>query len=497
MANNKQTAETIFKNATHYPRPQLYFEDLVNAINRELVDDGSCSLIKQLINQTLHTETRETYTVPAVVFDAIHVAMTALLNNRPLEARMSDQLTRQISGCKKSERNKIPCYVSYHDLVDINTFHESIVHQHNKNRSQPATSYTITYVTGSPSGTQNTARNDSRSENPRMETPNEEAAQIIETAKAKAAQIMHEAAKLREDANHLFNNMLASTTRSKEDALREAQLIKEQAQSAAEERAEVIRRNAIADTQKMRRDAELQADQIRRNAELEADQIRADIRAKMEAEAEQDKERTVKTKLAEHIKDLRRQWEEEQREAAESRNEIAAHAALLKEDACTLSAKLGADLKQNADLIQDLSSRIIMNLNNWRQSLYTHEYNKLISFYDSLSGQATVFERELREAECSDVVTEAHKAVLAEHSRKLNRLRANLVSAMEAMSLMFFTPEKGESYNSHYHVTDEDIDDEAIENLPITQCTKPGILRIANSQESEVMRKAIVKVHTN
>lgn len=309
----------------------------------------------------------------------------------------------------------------------------------------------------------------------------------LEKARKEADRITEDA---KREANRITKEANASASRIVTEATQKAERIRSEA--------ELKIKDAQHDADKLRLEAQHDATELRKIAEEDAERIREAARQQAQEEAERNVETLTRQKLSAHIHELRRQWEEDQLENTQQRGEVSALAATLKEDACTVSttvgAKLNRDLEQLQEQINQLRSNVTLDLQQWRASLYQCEYGKLVNFYNTLSGYANSFERELREAECDDIVSEEMKKVLREHSRKMNRLRNILIGAMEPMGLRTFTPRKGELFNSYYHATNDEEDDDVFLDHEIERCLKPGIERVVNDREVAVLLRASVEV---
>lgn len=476
MEWNEYSAMDIYHMADRMEAKQ-YFYELRNAIYREL-KSGRCELLEWLIEIFSHC-VGKTVQVPVFVYLACSDVRMVIRNGGTLKNREQGlqvdkdnfypwpEFERQ-QGLKKLVYRLKP--------NEVREFMNSCRTACNHDRQNAACG--VVHYSGS-----DFAWKDEQA----LEKARKEAEQIKKQAHADAEKIT-DAARVNADQYII---------EAKEQA---ARIIAE-----AERRA----KNREADVELLLDGAQQRAEQIRLEARNEAKRLISiakddakDIRDTARQQAEEEAEQNVKTltqqKLSAHIHELRRQWEEDQLENARQRNEVSSLGAALKEEACTVSTAVGVrlnrDLEQLQEQINQLRSNVTVELQQWRASLYQCEYGKLVNFYNTLNGYANSFERELREAECDDNISEELKKILGEHSRKMNRLRNILSGAMEPMGLRTFTPQKGDLFNSYYHATNDDEDDDVFLDCEIERCLKPGIERVVNDREVAVLLRASVEV---
>lgn len=456
--NYKNTSWDIYLRANEM-LVKIYFDELRKVVFHE-VKTGSCPLIDQLIVLPLNSGRSRSFLsrgeqeIPVLVYFAIDQALSALEtggnfpnldNNLQLNASTIYNW-RHLNTMKPNEKKAIMSL----ELL-----------QHFADRYKKLCAYFKKVAPTSPSYHSSTAVSDKIG--PKEVDP------ILENAKAEAAKI----------------------TRTAEDEADQIRL-------AAQDEAARIKKIAEDEANQIRLAAQKDAERIKRTAEDDADGIRQAAQEQATADAERNVAALTQQKLSGYIQNLRRQWEDEYRERDKERADTSALAATLKENACTVSTTVGANLNRGLDQLQEqinqLRSNVTLDLQQWRSSLYQCEYGNLVNFYNTLNGYANSFEREYREAECSGTVPDELKKILGEHSRKLNRLRGNLIGAMEPMGLRLFTPQKGDLFDSYYHTTNEDEDDDVFLNREIEQCLKPGIERVVNNREVAVLLRASVEV---
>ena len=478
-----RTALEIYRKAYQFPA-DIYVDNLRRAVYLDM-QEGSCQMIEELVMNPLKTSNRGYYSefkIPMLPYLAIDQAMSVLENGGDfpelrdgIYAKNNDLYAWDYFN--RYGVNQPACILDYDQLQQLGSRYTQLCSGFRMSGSRD-TGYS------SPSGV------DKKSEKI-LEKAQKEADEITAKAEQKANHIIRKA---NESAQRITENARNRDANTRSQAYTEADRIRRDAKNEAAQ----IRRDADNEATQIRRDADAYADGVKRSAEDDADGIRAAARQQMEEEAERTTSMLIQQKLSAHIQELRRQWEEEQQEKATQRADTSALAAALKEDSCTRSTAIGASLNQGLNQLQEqlnqLRSNMTLDLQKWRTSLYKCEYGKLVNFYNTLNGYANSFERELREAECGDTASDELKTVLGEHSRKLNRLRSNLTGAMETMGLRLFTPQKGDLFNSYYHTTNSEEDDDVFLDREIKHCLKPGIERVVNDLEVAVLLRACVEV---
>lgn len=470
--SKRYTAWDIYCKSYQFPA-NIYVEELRNAVYQD-VQEGTCRMIEELVMPHLKTGNfgyHSNGTIPVLPYVAITQGLDALENGGEFPD-LGNGITLNHNDFRTWEYfnrrgvNRLVCTLKNEELWQLANRYTQLCSAFRTSSSRDTGYY-------SPFGF------DKKSEdNP--EKARKEAEEIIAKAKRDAAGIIDEAKKTAQGMTEDARNRDAST------------------RSQANTEAERIRQNANDDAEQIRRNAYEYADSIKKIAEDDANGIRAVARQQMEEEAERTTSMLIQQKLSAHIQKLRRQWEEEQKERADQRADTSALAAALKEEASTRSTTIGANMNRGLDQLQEqlnqLRSNMTLDLQKWRTSLYKCEYGKLVNFYNTLNGYANSFERELREAECSGTASDELRTILGEHSRKLNRLRSNLTGAMEGMGLRLFTPQKGDLFNSYYHTTNGEEDDDMFLDREIECCLKPGIERVVNDREVAVLLRASVEV---
>ena len=469
--SKRQTAWEIYRIA-YQSSADIYVDNLRKAVYRD-VQEGSCQMIEELVMNPLKISNPGYYSefkIPMLPYLAIDQALKVLENGgdfpdlgagiqiNPNEFYPWDYF--------KHYGMNLPVYIPIDNLRQLGNRYTQLCSDFRMSGSRD-TGYS------SPSGLDKKTKI------------------ILEKAQKEANEIT---AKAKQEANLEIQKAKKLAESIKEDARNREANIRSQAKTEADR----IRRDAKDEAKQTRKDAQAYAEKVKRIAEDDAEGIRAAARQQMEEEAERTAAMLIQQKLSAHIQELRRQWEEEQQEKATQRADTSALAAALKEDSCTRSTAIGASLNQGLNQLQEqlnqLRSNMTLDLQKWRTSLYKCEYGKLVNFYNTLNGYANSFERELREAECGDTASDELKTVLGEHSRKLNRLRINLTGAMENMGLRLFTPQKGDLFNSYYHTTNSEEDDDVFLDREIARCLKPGIERVVNDLEVAVLLRASVEV---
>lgn len=467
-----RTALEIYRKAYQFPA-DIYVDNLRKAVYLDM-QEGSCQMIEELVMNPLKTSNLGYYSefkIPMLPYHAINQALILLENGGDFpdlgEGIKANHNEFYAWDYFNRRGLNLPSYaVTNEQLQQLGRRYTQLCSDFRMSGSRDAGYY-------GPSGV------DKKSGN------------ILEKAQKAADEIT---AKAEQKADHIIRKANESAQQITENARNRDANTRSQAHTDAER----IRRNADNEAAQIRRDADEYAAIIKRTAEDDADGIREAARQQMEEEAERTTSMLIQQKLSGHIQELRRQWEEEQREKASQRADTSALVADLKVEACTRSTIIGANLNQSLDQLQEqlnqLRSNMTLDMQKWRTSLYKCEYGKLVNFYNTLNGYANSFEKELREAECSDTASDEMKTVLGEHSRKMNRLRGNLIGTMETMGLRLFTPQNGELFNSYYHTTNSEEDDDVFLDREIERCLKPGIERVVNDREVAVLLRASVEV---
>lgn len=522
MDYKNASALDIFNNR-HKIEAKMYFNELRKSVYRDM-RDGKCQLIEALIvnpyrnaNPIMNYMDME-HDIPLLAYYAIDDALNAVENNTGFPELGSGILTRYGSyGWNYFNNKGVDCIVTPLSMSEMKALTERYLRLCSAS-SQPAADYTPdNHTTGNYATVNYTTTDYTTAESGRNAAYSAGIGQKDDKARAKekAEKIIRKAeqdAKARRaEADTHYNRCVEAARRKEDEILSAANVTAAQTRRDARDEAERTRREA--DTyatqtrngansyaSQIRQQAENEAAERRRNAEAEAKWIIEEAQRKAAEEAEEAAAALIRQRLSGHIKELRQQWEEEQAEKSRQRDETAALAASLKDDICTVSTQVGASLNRDLEQLQEqlnqLRGNVIRDLQDWRTSLYQCEYGNLVNFYTTLNGFANSFERELREAECADNVPEEQKRILAEHSRKLNRLRANLINAMEPMGIRLFTPQKGELFNSYYHTInlEDNEDEDMFLDHEIQACLIPGIERVVNNQDVTVLRRAEVEV---
>ena len=489
-----QTAWDIYRNSYQYSA-NSYVDNLRKAVYLDM-QNGYCQMIEELVMNPLNTSKLRFFPdteIPTLAYLAIDQALRVLENGGEFP-ELGNGITINHSE-----------FYGW-DYFNRRNLNQPVLRLTNEQLQQLGSRYTqlcsAFRMSGSrDTGYYSTSDFDKKTEK-NLEKARKEAAEITAKAERDANLKIQEAKKLAESIKEAARNREAnirSQANTEADRIRRnAKNEAEQTRQEAKAYADKVKRIAENEAEQTRQDAKAYASKVKRIAEDDADGIRAAARQQMEEEAEQTTAMLIQQKLSAHIQELRRQWEEEQREKAAQRAETSTIAAALKEEACTRSTSIGASLNQGLDQLQEqlnqLRSNMTLDLQKWRTSLYKCEYGKLVNFYNTLNGYANSFERELREAEYSDTASDELKKVLGEHSRKLNRLRSNLIGSMEVMGLRLFTPQKGDLFNSYYHTTNGEEDDDEFLDREIARCLKPGIERVVNDREVAVLLRASVEV---
>ena len=489
-----RTALEIYRKAYQFPA-DIYVDNLRKAVYLDM-QEGSCQMIEELVMNPLKTSNLGYYSefkIPMLPYHAINQALILLENGGDfpdLGVGIKANHNEFYAWDYFNRRGlNLPSYaVTNEQLQQLGRRYTQLCSDFRMSGSRDAGYY----------GLSGFDKNSVR----KLEKVRKEADEITAKAEREANAIIQRANDTAESIKEDARNRSASTQtnantyaeRIRRDADNEAKKTRRDAENEAKK----IRQDAKDEAEQIRRKATEYLESVKRSAEDDAEGIRAAARQQMEEEAERTTAMLIQQKLSAHIQELRRQWEEEQREKAAQRAETSTIAAALKEEACTRSTSIGASLNQGLNQLQEqlnqLRSNMTLDLQKWRTSLYKCEYGKLVNFYNTLNGYANSFERELREAECGDTASDELKTVLGEHSRKLNRLRSNLTGAMETMGLRLFTPQKGDLFNSYYHTTNSEEDDDVFLDREIKHCLKPGIERVVNDLEVAVLLRASVEV---
>lgn len=465
MQENQPNAEQIhelwvsnhqnFNLNTKYPSRQYYIL-LRDAMYREMSATGSCKLIERYL---------QTGSMPAMLYHAACDVLVSLNQDTPLPDVGPEWL---IGNGIRFSWSKLGSLWN-EPTVDVNAERINELYLKVSGKYRP---------TGQRPGG---AAEEMPMQQPTRDDPRMQHDSILNQARQQRDNIVNQAREQRD-------NILNQARQQRDGILRDAAIQRSSILTGAEHSAARIIAEAKAEAARILQDAE--------DSKAEAARTLRDAEERARTEAQS----LLSGRLEGYMNQQRRQWEDGFRALDNARADMSEAVPTLKEEVCSVTTSAGARMNQSVDaMIEQLStlkSELLVNLNQWRSGLYKCEYGPLINFYTNLMAVAAQFERDVITEQTAPMTAQQQMTTIQRHSARMNTLRNNLTRAMEAMGLRTFTPQPGDIFDSYLHATNDAEDDDLYNDRIIESCISPGVERVVNSQVTDVLHRATVKLRS-
>lgn len=323
---------------------------------------------------------------------------------------------------------------------------------------------------------------------------NSEKAQAVEDASIKRAETQ---------AEKILDKAKADAQTTKENAVNEANEILREAKKQAEEllrkakdKEEVLIKETLRQNEAEKREARSQIEKERFEAVCNAERERKQI---LNRDAKSETERIIKCNLDGYMSERERGWAEYVEENRNQSDEVAREFAQAKADACARSNELQSKISEFAgnvtSFLDALKSETYAYFNEWQQSFYKGEFRPLAICYINLSYIIADLDKRIE-----TLLLNPENGELEELQKircTLDKFRKSFESAINKVGLKTIQPDKGEVFNSDYHVVDGEQDNELFNGRLISKCKGAGVMYSPNGVAQTLYVPALVSVEEN
>lgn len=215
-----------------------------------------------------------------------------------------------------------------------------------------------------------------------------------------------------------------------------------------------------------------------------------DMRKKIRAEAEKERERLLKESLSDYLDEMRSDWRISHAELSDISEEMAINISRAKAEACDESSRMQREMKEAMDkykrFLDDYTVQLCSGLDNWRSSVFSIQLKSFAEWFSRFCGFVDRFDsrfiKELGNDEAETII---------KIGTSLNNLRNALERALPSMGLKSYYPMTGDEYDPVYHEANEDF----VEiGALVSGCTKPGVEFVSANDE---LRRVLIKAEVN
>ena len=371
-------------------------------------------------------------------------------------------------------------------------------------QENPKAEKTATSVRNTPDESRNVYETDEENEENTSEVSGNRVVKEQSLEQAKAEDILNDARrKANEEKERIISAAKAKadeeSRRIISDAETEAKKVREKALETAEEESRRIISDAEEESRRIISEAE--EDKERLISETQTTCEKAIKAAEEDAQAKADK--LINSKLAEYyaqreskMREERISFEKEHEENAKDANEKIRKAS---DDTMKLQREIAMSMDEFVKKIDELKHGFFGELSGWREGLYESKYNTLamvyISMYTITNRNILAREKEVLLMSDTDDTEELKLRVeklsktVKDNAKTLERLLKSFEKALSDMGLQVYYPKEGEEFNPYLHSCYEGDTGDVI-----SRCVSPGIKKVVEDDEDNVIIQAEVEV---
>lgn len=321
-----------------------------------------------------------------------------------------------------------------------------------------------------------------------------EKAETVEDTSIKRAQTQAEKilVKAKTDAEATKENAVNEAN----EILREAKKQAEELLRKSKEKEEAFIKETLRQNEEAKKEAREQIEKERIEAVCRAERERKQI---LNRDAKSETEMIIKRNLDDYMSARERDWAEY---VAENRNQsdaVAHELAHAKADACARSNELQSKISEFTgnvtSYLDAIKAETYAYFNEWQQNFYKGEFRPLAICYINLSYIIADLDKKI---EVLLLNPENEKLEELQKIRcTLDKFRKSFESAINKVGLKTIQPDKGDVFNSDYHVVDGEQDNELFNGKLISECKSAGVVYSSNGVTQTVYVPALVTVEEN